>query len=280
MSFICLCKLRIISKTRVNYKTANMVKINSVIGLLFLLGSSGVRGASTIAQGVEFVQKYVNSAKTFAIQASGKVISGCNGSSDCYTLSLGSSGDSFAANSGSVDMSDRQRIEFLTDYNSENNGQSWEYSWTSSVSKDTGLESSQWMHMWQLFTDAGAFVQLTAMNNKVSVRVKVAGARKRGKCSTTIPYDDFKGNTYNHSMKVTYGPDGSMTYTMTDASTKKQTLSCSYSGQVMQTFHTVLNKYCLVLIIFVSGWKRKVVPQSRYLPLISVWHDQRIRSHI
>ncbi|KAJ7429076.1 hypothetical protein FB451DRAFT_759448 [Mycena latifolia] len=170
-------------------------------------------------------------------QSSGVLYDGCNDSAeypinitDCYALQLSS--DPTKNLQSTTSDSPRQRIEFLTAGAAD--GTSWSYEWKYYLSSQT-TTTNHFFHLMQLLTrggDGGPVVTLSAVANKVSIDDNVRG------CSAGCPsiaLDDFTDRTTTHSMTVTFGPSGSLKYTMKDSKTGETLMTYSATGSMGST---------------------------------------------
>jgi hypothetical protein len=65
-----------------------------------------------------------------------------------------------------------------------------------------------WAGRWQIFSDSGPVITQTAKAGNVAVLFQSPRIRKKGTCSKSIPLQNFVGQTYNHELDITYGPNG------------------------------------------------------------------------
>ncbi|KAJ7857760.1 hypothetical protein B0H13DRAFT_2237671 [Mycena leptocephala] len=167
-------------------------------------------------------------------QSSGILYDGCNDSptfpiyiTDCYALQLSSDP---TKNLQDDSDSPRQRIEFLTKGAAD--GTSWSYEWKYYLSSQTGT-TNQFFHLMQILTrdgSGGPVITLNAAAGKVSIQDTVRGCPSAG--CPFIALDDFTDRTTTHSMTVTYGPKGSVKYTVKDTKTGAKLLTYSATGSM------------------------------------------------
>ncbi|KAJ7505535.1 hypothetical protein B0H11DRAFT_1708963 [Mycena galericulata] len=166
-------------------------------------------------------------------QSSGVLYDGCNNSAeypinitDCYALQLSS--DPTENLESDTSDSPRQRIEFLTAGAAD--GTSWTYEWKYYLSSQTGT-TNHFFHLMQILTRGGTggpVITLNAAGGQVAIQDTVRGCPAAG--CPSIALDDFTDKTTTHKMSVTYGPNGSVAYSIEDFFTGKIMLTYSATG--------------------------------------------------
>ncbi|KAL1708865.1 hypothetical protein EV121DRAFT_276817 [Schizophyllum commune] len=142
---------------------------------------------------------------------------------NCYSLSL-SKDPKANLDTNHLD-SPRQRNEFRVPYAAA--GETHTYSWKQYLYSSTG-SGSTFFHLMQIldYNTLQPVIMLDARNGRV--QVESTNLCKSG--CPSIPMASYTDRTTVHTMKITYGPSGSLTYTVTDASTKKTLLTYSVKG--------------------------------------------------
>ncbi|KAL1746625.1 hypothetical protein HDZ31DRAFT_81101 [Schizophyllum fasciatum] len=155
----------------------------------------------------------------------------------CYSLSL-SANPKANLDTNHLD-SPRQRNEFRVPWAAA--GETHTYGWKMYLYGSTGTGSS-FFHLMQVFDDTTGMpvVTLDARNGRVGIESQTlcqssSGGGLFGGGSTTnncpsIPLSQFVDRTTQHSMSITYGQQGSLTYTVTDAATKQTLLTYTAKG--------------------------------------------------
>jgi hypothetical protein len=128
--------------------------------------------------------------------------------------------------------SPRQRIEFLS-WPPAPAGSTFRYTWSTYLQSPIST-GKQFFHLWQLFSreEGGPTVSLTATNGRVAIDDNV-----REGCAGSCPSIALGGYTdkvVKHDLKVTYGKEGSLLYTMTDAGTGQTLLRYTGKGDMGQ----------------------------------------------
>ncbi|TRM63165.1 hypothetical protein BD626DRAFT_402951 [Schizophyllum amplum] len=143
----------------------------------------------------------------------------------CYSLSFSSNPKS-NLDTNHLD-SPRQRNEFRTPWAVA--GEKHTYSWKQYLYSSTGTGST-FFHLMQVFDNnsGNPVVTLDARNGKVQMESQTLC----GSGCPSIPISSYTDRTTVHTMVITYGPQGSMTYTVTDASTKRTLISFSVKGSL------------------------------------------------
>ncbi|KAF7365428.1 hypothetical protein MVEN_00415700 [Mycena venus] len=168
-------------------------------------------------------------------QSSGVLWDGCTDSaahpiniSTCFALQL--SADPTKNLQDDSSDSPRQRIEFLTAGAAD--GTSWSYQWKYYLSSQTGT-TNHFFHLMQILTRGGSggpVITLNAAAGKVAIQDTVRGCPAAG--CPSIALNEFTDRTTTHSMTVTYGPSGSVKYTVKDSATSKTLLTYSATGSM------------------------------------------------
>ncbi|KAJ7366584.1 hypothetical protein DFH08DRAFT_1003756, partial [Mycena albidolilacea] len=171
-------------------------------------------------------------------QSSGVLWEGCSSSAahpiditECYGLQLFA--DPTKNLQDSAADSPRQRIEFLTAGAAD--GTSWVYERKFYLSSETGT-TNHFFHLMQILARGGSggpVITLNAAAGKVAIGDVVRGCPKAG--CPSIALADFTDRTTVHSMTVTYGPKGSVTYAVKDATTRRTLLTYSATGSMGTT---------------------------------------------
>ncbi|TRM58227.1 hypothetical protein BD626DRAFT_550740 [Schizophyllum amplum] len=145
------------------------------------------------------------------------------GISDCYQFELSSDG-SKNLDTNHLD-SPRQRNEFRMPDNAA--GESHTYQWKTHVSGETGT-SNNFFHLMQIFdgVKGGPMLTLTGRKNKVGVESESLC----GDGCASASWDDYVDRTMQHTMKIKFGPNGSMDYNIEDAETGESLISQSLKG--------------------------------------------------
>ncbi|KAL1675382.1 hypothetical protein EV122DRAFT_281144 [Schizophyllum commune] len=145
------------------------------------------------------------------------------GISDCYQFSLSADG-SKNLDTGHLD-SPRQRNEFRCPNNAA--GETHTYSWKTYVSGETGT-SNNFFHLTQIKLDgvSAPLLTLSARKGKIGIESE----ELCGKGCASASWDDYVDRTVQHTMKITFGPNGSMDYNVEDADTGESLISQSLQG--------------------------------------------------
>ncbi|KAL1702872.1 hypothetical protein EV121DRAFT_261658 [Schizophyllum commune] len=145
------------------------------------------------------------------------------GISDCYQFSLSADG-SKNLDTNHLD-SPRQRNEFRCPNNAA--GETHTYEWKTRIAGDTGT-SNNFFHLMQIFDQeqGGPMLTLTARKGRVGVE----SASLCGDGCASTEWDDYTDRTVQHTMKITFGPNGSMDYNVEDADTGESLISQSLQG--------------------------------------------------
>ncbi|KAL1734535.1 hypothetical protein EV714DRAFT_268670 [Schizophyllum commune] len=140
--------------------------------------------------------------------------------------------------------SPRQRNEFRVPWAAA--GEKHTYGWKMYLYGSTGTGST-FFHLMQVFDDTTGtpVVTLDAKNGQVGIESQtlcqsqpssgrgllgLGGGESSGSSCPSIPLSQFVDRTTLHSMSITYGQQGSITYTVTDAATKQLLLTYSAKG--------------------------------------------------
>ncbi|KIY49661.1 hypothetical protein FISHEDRAFT_72301 [Fistulina hepatica ATCC 64428] len=178
--------------------------------------------------------------------------------SQCYTLEL-TNDPTKELDPGST--SPRQRIEFLAPGASA--GQAYTYTWKYDLSSVTGTSTS-FFHLMQLFSrDSGSpVVTLDAVKDTVAIRDYANGCPRSG--CPSIPLDSFTNRTTLHTMKVKFGPSGSLNYAITDSSSGAKLLTYKVteaigSSSTSLKFGTYRSAYdgMTVSLAYLGDWTQK-----------------------
>ncbi|KAL1740313.1 hypothetical protein HDZ31DRAFT_47739, partial [Schizophyllum fasciatum] len=145
------------------------------------------------------------------------------GISDCYSLELSSDG-SKNLDTNHLD-SPRQRNEFRAPNNAA--GASHTYEWKTRIAGETGT-SNNFFHLMQIFDQEQGGPMLTLTARKGKVGVESAALCKSG-CASTA-WDKYTDRTVQHTMKIKFGPNGSMDYKIKDVDTGETLISQSLKG--------------------------------------------------
>ncbi|KAI5887642.1 uncharacterized protein SCHCODRAFT_02713517 [Schizophyllum commune H4-8] len=145
------------------------------------------------------------------------------GISDCYQFTLSADG-SKNLDTGHLD-SPRQRNEFRAP--DQPAGKKRTYEWKTYVSGETGTSDS-FFHLTQIkLKDVGPpLLTLSARKGKIGIESE----ELCGKGCASASWDDYVDRTVQHTMKITFGPDGSMDYKIKDADSGKSIISQSLKG--------------------------------------------------
>ncbi|KAL1746626.1 hypothetical protein HDZ31DRAFT_33777 [Schizophyllum fasciatum] len=160
-------------------------------------------------------------------EASGVLKTPCTDSKiaigNCYSLSL-SKNPKTNLDTNHLD-SPRQRNEFRVPYGAA--GETRTYSWKQYLYSSTGSGSS-FFHLMQVldYNTLQPVITLDARNGRVQIE---SSTLCRSGCPS-IPMSSYTDRTTLHSMRITYGPSGSLTYTVSDAQTKNTLITYSTKG--------------------------------------------------
>ncbi|KAL1741108.1 hypothetical protein HDZ31DRAFT_46134 [Schizophyllum fasciatum] len=146
------------------------------------------------------------------------------GIADCYQFSLSADG---TQNLDTKHLnSPRQRDEFRA--NNAGAGEERTYSWKEYVAPQTGT-GSNFFHLMQVFdaVRGAPVVTLTARKGAIGVESETLCG---GACGEGAAWGDYTGRTTLHTMRITFGPSGSMSYNVEDAATGESILSSDLSG--------------------------------------------------
>ncbi|KAI5887643.1 uncharacterized protein SCHCODRAFT_02638591 [Schizophyllum commune H4-8] len=145
------------------------------------------------------------------------------GISDCYQFELSSDG-SKNLDTKHLD-SPRQRNEFRAP--DQPAGKTRTYEWKTYVSGETGT-SDNFFHLTQIKLDHvdPPLLTLTARKGKIGIESEELCG---GGCASAS-WDDYVDRTVQHTMKITFGPNGSMDYKIKDADSGKSIISQSLKG--------------------------------------------------
>ncbi|KZS93834.1 hypothetical protein SISNIDRAFT_383254, partial [Sistotremastrum niveocremeum HHB9708] len=144
---------------------------------------------------------------------------------NCYNLTLNS--NAHKQLDPGFPSSPRQRIEFRGD--SQTSGTSITYTWKHYLAPTVGT-STHFFHLMQIFDESGGtpVITLDALSNKLQIQ-DYARSSCGGKCPS-VALNTYHGRTTLHSMKITFGPKGSLWYVVADATTKTEILTYEASG--------------------------------------------------
>ncbi|KAL1731406.1 hypothetical protein EV714DRAFT_283353 [Schizophyllum commune] len=144
------------------------------------------------------------------------------GIADCYQFTLSADG-SKNLDTKHLD-SPRQRNEFRA--HNAAAGEEHTYSWKEYVAEGTGT-GSNFFHLMQIFdaVKGGPVVTLTARKGMVGVESGLCG----GGCPSAA-WESYVGRTTLHTMRITFGPSGSMSYNVEDADSGESIISADLSG--------------------------------------------------
>ncbi|KZS86532.1 hypothetical protein SISNIDRAFT_461645 [Sistotremastrum niveocremeum HHB9708] len=163
-------------------------------------------------------------------QSSGILRQGCSDPlakiKSCYDLSL-TSNPSQQLDPG-FPSSPRQRIEFRT--NSQKAGSTASYTWKQTLQPTS--TSTHFFHLMQVFDepDGTPVMTLDAVNGNARIVDYSPQRQNCGGGCPTIPISQYTGITTLHSLRVTFGANGSAVYTVSNAVTGKQLLSYKPKG--------------------------------------------------
>ncbi|KAL1675380.1 hypothetical protein EV122DRAFT_281142 [Schizophyllum commune] len=121
--------------------------------------------------------------------------------------------------------SPRQRNEFRAP--DQPAGKTRTYEWKTYVSGETGT-SDNFFHLTQIKLDHvdPPLLTLTARKGKIGIESEELCG---GGCASAS-WDDYVDRTVQHTMKITFGPNGSMDYKIKDADSGKTIVSQSLKG--------------------------------------------------
>ncbi|KZP32176.1 hypothetical protein FIBSPDRAFT_848533 [Athelia psychrophila] len=137
---------------------------------------------------------------------------------DCYQLQLGSN---TTAQLDPGSSTPRQRIEFETP--KQGDGTSWHYTWRSYY-QSNDLGSTTFFHIMQIFSAAEANPAFFLDILKQGVSFKDVQA---GRVVATTSVATILATPLQHSLQVTYGPTGSIKYSITNSRTGASILQYS-----------------------------------------------------
>ncbi|GAA5852933.1 hypothetical protein JCM9279_000083 [Rhodotorula babjevae] len=182
-------------------------------------------------------------------QASGVLLEGCDistGISECHTLALAPSGQLARRSEPEPVLVERdnvlvaraaprQRIEFLSRPNSRT-GETWTYSWSYGLAPGVST-SDHFLHLVQLFsrTTGGFLFALDALDLGAGPVVRIVDS-DQGRCATargdcpTLPLSRFAGRTMRHVLRVRWGVQGFLDYSIRDLRTNARLLTYSRSS--------------------------------------------------
>ncbi|KZS93859.1 hypothetical protein SISNIDRAFT_410813 [Sistotremastrum niveocremeum HHB9708] len=147
--------------------------------------------------------------------------------SDCYNLTLTSNpNEQLDPNFLS---SPRQRIELRGD--SHPSGSSYSFQWKQWLSSSVGT-STHFFHLMQVFDETadGPVVTLDAVSNKLSIKDYATARTDCGGTCPSVALTNYNGITTLHSMTVTFGQSGSLSYKVTNAKSGATVISYSAAG--------------------------------------------------
>jgi hypothetical protein len=124
----------------------------------------------------------------------------------------------------------RQRIEFVTA--KQTPGRLYTYQWKQFLAQGTST-SSQFFHLMQVFDDSSArvpIVTLDAKNGRIVID-DFARSNCGGKGCPSTSLNAYLGKTTIHRMKLVSGPQGTLSYTVTDANSGKTIISYDVKGK-------------------------------------------------
>ncbi|GAA5861278.1 hypothetical protein JCM8547_008543 [Rhodosporidiobolus lusitaniae] len=140
-------------------------------------------------------------------------------------------------------VSSRQRNEIYS-YPPAASGETWRYTWKSYQDPSTST-NSHFFHSWQILRrdgDGGPVVSVDYINGQVMVIDTVRG------CKPCVEYSGgtsgWFGNTVEHTLRVTYGTSGSLSYTAAFSSAPSAPiLSYSASGDMGSSASLKVGQY-------------------------------------
>ncbi|TRM63166.1 hypothetical protein BD626DRAFT_583624 [Schizophyllum amplum] len=160
-------------------------------------------------------------------EASGVLKTPCTDSKiaigSCYSLSL-SKDPNTNLDTNHLD-SPRQRNEFRVPHGAA--GETRTYSWKMYLYSSTGSGSS-FFHLMQVLDYVTLQPVVTLDARKGNVQIESSTLCKSG--CPKIPMSAFTDRTTLHTMTITYGPSGSISYKIVDVSSKKTLLTYSAKG--------------------------------------------------
>ncbi|POY75446.1 hypothetical protein BMF94_1518 [Rhodotorula taiwanensis] len=125
-----------------------------------------------------------------------------------------------------IDDKGRQRTEILS-WPPSAPGETWSYTWKFHLHPDLPT-SSKFFHLMQLFSreQKGWVVALGLVQNKVRISSQLPPLLGGSDGTTPVPLpeigaDRYWGRTTRHYMLVTYGPNGAVDYSISDAVTNE-----------------------------------------------------------
>ena len=162
------------------------------------------------------------------IRIPGVLYKGCTSSvniADCYQLSL--TGNVTQQLDPGFPDSPRQRIEFRSE--TQVDGSSFKYTWKQFLYPDVGT-TRNFFHLMQVFSmkDSGPVVTLDAVSGKATVNDFFRSCTVT-KCPS-IDIASYAGRLTQHTLVVTFGPNGKLSYLVSDPQTKRPLLTYNVTG--------------------------------------------------
>jgi hypothetical protein len=166
--------------------------------------------------------------RSVLIRIPGVLYKGCTSSvniADCYQLSL-TANVTQQLDPGFPD-SPRQRIEFRSETQAD--GSSFKYTWKQFLYPNVGT-TRNFFHLMQVFSmkDSGPVVTLDAVSGKAAVNDFFRSCTDT-KCPS-IDIASYAGRLTQHTLVVTFGPNGKLSYIVSDPQTKKVLLTYNVTG--------------------------------------------------
>ncbi|GAA5971088.1 hypothetical protein JCM21900_000393 [Sporobolomyces salmonicolor] len=170
----------------------------------------------TLSNGESFASGKIDTEVRW--QSSGVILPFClNGNviKKCWTLQENAKGQR-AETRGTA----RQRIEFLS-WPPAKTGSKWHYSWKYHLSEGIG-SSNHFFHLTQLFSRSarGFILALDLLDGRIQIVDSDSSrcGRDSGKACPSLSVEDYWGRTTLHDLRVEYGEEGSVDYTILDLS--------------------------------------------------------------
>jgi hypothetical protein len=158
---------------------------------------------------------------------SGILYQGCDSPmniTDCYTLSLSQDP---TKNLDPGFPTPRQRIEFRSPNQAD--GTTVKYTWKHYLQTGVGTTTS-FFHLMQIFStgDGGPVITLDAVSGKIIIKNYFQSCGGAGCPSMDLA--KYEGRVTSNTLVVTYGPNGEMSYVVSDASSGNILLSYKVQG--------------------------------------------------